>query len=94
MNAEESTAEATEAPRESAGEERSAPLLDPVTARSIEEKDRQRPIPGGEPDCPLCGMKMVRRVERYPAPHGGSSPFRVRLVCPGESCGAWTVYAW
>lgn len=75
-------------------DERAAPLLDPVTATRVEEEDRKRPIPGGEPSCPLCGQKMVRRVERYPAPHGGGSPFRVRLVCPGGACGAWTVYEW
>lgn len=70
------------------------PLLDPITARRVEEEDRKRPIPGGEPACPLCSKKMVRRVERYPAPHGGESPFRVRLVCSDASCGAWTVYDW
>ena len=75
-------------------EEHTSPLLDPVMARQVEEEDRKRPIPGGEPECPLCRTRMVRRVERYPAPHGGSSPFRVRLVCQSESCGAWTVYEW
>ena len=76
------------------GEDSTAELLDPIVASRVEEEDRKRPIPGGEPECPACGAKMVRRVERYPAPHGGSSPFRVRLVCPEGSCGAWTVYDW
>lgn len=70
------------------------PLLDPVTAARVESADREHPIPGGEPECPQCGKKMVRRVERHPAPHGGASPFRVRLVCMDASCRAWTVYDW
>ena len=87
------------AAKEPSGEEReeqgtSAGLLDPIVASKVEEEDRKRPIPGGEPECPSCGKKMARRVERYPAPHGGSSPFRVRLVCSEGSCGAWTVYDW
>ncbi len=69
-------------------------LLDPDTADRVEAADRKRPIPGGEPDCPVCGMKMVRRVERHPAPSGGRSPFRVRLACSDVQCGAWTVYDW
>lgn len=69
-------------------------LLDPESSLAIEAADRERPIPGGEPDCPRCGTKMTRRVERHPAPRGGTSPFRVRLVCPGEACGAWSVYDW
>lgn len=70
------------------------PLLDPDRGNRLEAEDRKRPIPGGEPPCPLCGQKMIRRVERHPAPHGGVSEFRVRLVCPAHSCGAWTVYDW
>jgi len=70
------------------------PLLDPIAAERLEVEDRKRPIPGGEPSCPACGKKMVRRVERHPAPHGGESPFRVRLTCSEEACGAWTVYHW
>ena len=70
------------------------PLLDPDVADSLEADDRRRPVPGGEPDCPLCGTKMLRRVERHPAPRGGESPFRVRLICVAEECGAWTVYDW
>ena len=69
-------------------------LLDPGASDRLEAEDRKRPIPGGEPDCPRCARKMTRRVERYPAPRGGSSPFRVRLLCPNAECGAWTVYDW
>jgi len=74
--------------------EQSAPLLDPEAGDRLEAKDREKPIPGGEPECPRCATKMIRRVERYPAPRGGSSPFRVRLACPNRECGAWTVYEW
>ena len=52
-------------------------LLDPEVSDRLEAEDRKKPIPGGEPDCPRCQRKMTRRVERYPAPRGGSSPFRV-----------------
>ena len=69
-------------------------LLDPSRADAVEAADRGKPIPGGEPACPLCGAGMVRHVEKHPAPRGGSSPFRVRLVCRSEDCGAWTVYDW
>ena len=69
-------------------------LLDPEASDALETEDRKKPIPGGEPGCPRCGTKMTRKVERYPAPRGGSSPFRVRLVCPKAECGAWTVYDW
>jgi hypothetical protein len=69
-------------------------LLDPEASDRLESEDRKKPIPGGEPDCPRCAAKMTRRVEKYPAPRGGSSPFRVRLVCPTDECGAWTVYDW
>ncbi|MCK5488362.1 MAG: hypothetical protein KAI98_00150 [Gemmatimonadetes bacterium] len=69
-------------------------LLDPEASDALEAEDRKKPIPGGEPDCPRCATKMTRRVEKYPAPRGGSSPFRVRLVCPNGPCGAWTVYDW
>ena len=66
-----------------------------AVVRAIEAKGyTARPIPGGEPDCPRCARKMTRRVERYPAPRGGSSPFRVRLLCSNAQCGAWTVYDW
>lgn len=69
-------------------------LVGPNEADRLEAEDRKRPIPGGEPNCPVCGRKMVRHVERHPAPHGGASPFRVRLTCADEACGAWTVYDW
>lgn len=69
-------------------------LLDPRKAETVEAEDRQKPIPGGEPECPLCGGSMVRHVEKHPAPRGGGSPFRVRLVCSVAECGAWTVYDW
>jgi hypothetical protein len=69
-------------------------LLDPARAEAVEAQDRGRPIPGGEPACPLCGITMVRHVEKHPAPRGGSSPFRIRLVCRSAHCGAWTVYDW
>ncbi len=72
----------------------SGSLLDPETGDGLELEDRKRPIPGGEPECPRCGKKMIRRVERFPAPQGGTSPFRVRLVCRDAACGAWTVYHW
>ena len=82
-----------EVPREEGGPE-SGRLLDPEAAARLEADDRKRPIPGGEPRCPACGNQMVRRVERHPAPHGGESPFRVRLTCADEACAAWTVYDW
>lgn len=71
-----------------------AVLLDPEASDLLEAEDRKKPIPGGEPDCPRCATKMTRRVEKYPAPRGGSSPFRVRLVCPNKQCRSWTVYDW
>jgi hypothetical protein len=74
--------------------ESSGALLSPEASDRLEAEDRKKPIPGGEPDCPRCETKMTRRVERHPAPRGGSSPFRVRLVCPSAQCGAWTVYDW
>ena len=73
---------------------RQGPLLDPEQSTRLEEDDRKRPIPGGEPECPLCGSALTRHVEKHPAPRGGGSPFRVRLVCSDEECRAWTVYDW
>ncbi|HKK27966.1 MAG TPA: hypothetical protein VKB18_07775 [Gemmatimonadota bacterium] len=75
-------------------EDNLGPLLDVLQAAELEERDRARPIPGGEPDCPVCGETMVRRVERHPAPREGASPFRVRLVCSNTDCRRWTVYDW
>lgn len=69
-------------------------LLEPDQAEAVEQRDRERPIPGGEPDCPVCGERMIRRVERHPAPRSDDSPFRVRLVCGAENCRRWTVYDW
>ncbi len=74
--------------------EESSALLDPEAGDRLEAEDRKKPIPGGEPECPRCSTRMTRRVEKYPAPRGGTSPFRVRLVCPNGECGAWTVYDW
>lgn len=70
------------------------PLLAPETARELEAHDRKKPSPGGEPDCPRCGGRMVRMVEAHPAPRGDDSPFRIRLVCAEEECRAWTIYDW
>ena len=70
------------------------PMLDPEQAAELEVLDRSKPGPGGEPDCPACGTKMVRLVERHPAPRSDDSPFRVRLVCSSETCGRWAVYDW
>lgn len=69
-------------------------LLDPWKAEAVEAEDRKKPVPGGEPTCPMCGEPMTRHVEKHAAPHGGGSPFRVRLVCTSAECGAWTVYDW
>jgi len=69
-------------------------LLGPDRAAAVEATDRSKPIPGGEPQCPECSSVMARHVEKHPAPRGGGSPFRVRLVCSSEDCGAWTVYDW
>lgn len=89
-------AEGVEAPPKdsSPNAEPARQLLDPARAEAVEAKDRGKPIPGGEPACPLCGRTMVRHVEKHPAPRGGNSPFRVRLVCGSHDCGAWTVYDW
>jgi hypothetical protein len=70
------------------------PLITPDAAEQLEQEDRKKPIPGGEPSCPTCGAPMVRHVEAHPAPRGGDSPFRVRLVCSSNDCRAWTVYDW
>lgn len=70
------------------------PLLDAEQAAEAEARDRSKPGPGGEPDCPACGAKMARLVEKHPAPRSDDSPFRVRLVCPSEGCGRWAVYDW
>ena len=88
------TNEADQTAGESADEMAGPHLLDPWKAEAVEAEDRQSPIPGGEPDCPECGETMIRHVEKHPAPRDGGSPFRVRLCCPAEECGAWTIYDW
>ena len=75
-------------------EESSGKLLGPDQADALEALDRDKPNPGGEPQCPVCGLSMVRHVEKHLAPGGGTSSFRVRLVCPSVECGSWTVYDW
>ena len=75
-------------------EETAGKLLGPEQAEALEAADREKPNPGGEPPCPSCGSTMIRHVEKHPAPRGGASSFRVRLVCPSQECGAWTVYDW
>lgn len=63
-------------------------------AKELERADRGNPIPGGEPQCPVCGAKTARLVESHPSPHSGDSPFKVRLICNGEDCRRWTIYNW
>ena len=68
-------------------------LFDSDHSKKLESADRENPIPGGEPPCPVCGKKIVRFVETRHAPPEGSA-FRVRLVCSNPECGRWTVYDW
>ena len=75
-------------------EENFGPLLDSEQGDLLETHDRAHAGPGGEPTCPECGATMTRMVEEHPAPRGNDSPFRVRLVCNGPECRAWTVYNW
>jgi hypothetical protein len=70
------------------------PMYEARHSADLERLDRENPIPGGEPPCPLCEGKISRLVEAHPSPHTGSSPFRVRLVCTNQNCRRWTVYAW
>ncbi len=70
------------------------PLYDSDHSRKLETADREKPIPGGEPTCPVCGKKTVRLVESRLAPSASGSPFRVRLICSNEECRRWTVYDW
>lgn len=74
--------------------EDTGPLYDVRLASELEEIDRKNPIPGGEPDCPVCGSKVVRLVEEHKSLTTGDSPFRVRLVCSNAECRRWTVYDW
>ncbi|NIW35167.1 MAG: hypothetical protein GWN32_00880 [Gemmatimonadetes bacterium] len=70
------------------------PLYDADHSTSLEAQDRENPIPGGEPNCPVCGAKTVRLVESHHAPIADRSAFRVRLVCSNPDCRRWTVYDW
>ncbi len=70
------------------------PLYEARHAAELERADRENPIPGGEPNCPLCGGRTARSVEAHHGPHTGPSPFRVRLVCSNDECRRWTVYSW
>lgn len=70
------------------------PLYSERDAAELERLDRENPIPGGEPSCPLCDHRLMRIVETHPAPRSDDSPFRVRLVCTDDDCGRWTVYTW
>lgn len=70
------------------------PLLDFEVGETLEAHDRKHSGPGGEPECPLCSLPMVRSVEQHRAPRSDDSPFRIRLVCSSAKCGAWTSYNW
>ncbi len=74
--------------------EDAGPLYEADHAAKLIEADRGNPIPGGEPACPVCGAKTVRRVEEHQSPTNGGSPFRVRLACTNDDCRRWTVYNW
>ncbi len=75
-------------------EDNLGPLLDLEQGEVLEQHDRRHSGPGGEPECPRCGTKMVRKVEEHRAPRSDASPFRVRLVCARTECRCWTVYDW
>lgn len=70
------------------------PLYTPDQAERLERVDRDNPIPGSEPECPVCDARTVRIVEAHPAPRSDDSPFRVRLICGNDDCRRWTVYNW
>lgn len=70
------------------------PLYDSDHSKKLETADRENPIPGGEPACPVCGQKTVRLVEAHHAPSAAKTAFRVRLVCSNQECRRWTVYDW
>lgn len=70
------------------------PLFSAKDAEELERVDRENPIPGSEPACPICENRLLRVVEAHPAPRTDDSPFRVRLVCTNDDCGRWTVYDW
>ena len=69
------------------------PLYESGHATAMERADRENPIPGGEPPCPVCGAKTTRLVEEHQSPHMGS-PFRVRIICSNAECRRWTVFNW
>ncbi|MFV1988253.1 MAG: hypothetical protein ACC682_13295 [Gemmatimonadota bacterium] len=75
-------------------EQNLGPLLDQEKGEALETHDRKHSGPGGEPTCPLCDSPMVRLVEERRAPRADDSPFRVRLICTSDECGAWSVYDW
>lgn len=70
------------------------PLYEAAHAAELESADRENPIPGGEPTCPVCGAKTARLVEEHQGPPSTGSPFRVRIVCTSDECRRWTVYNW
>lgn len=70
------------------------PLYEAEHSRQLEAADRDNPIPGGEPVCPVCGAKTTRLVEAHHAPGPENSAFRVRLICSNNDCRRWTVYDW
>ena len=70
------------------------PLYESGLAAELERADRENPIPGGEPPCPVCDAKLTRLVEEHQSPRVDDSPFRVRLVCSNAECRRWTVYDW
>ena len=72
----------------------SRPLYDVGQAAELERLDREKPIPGGEPSCPVCGSRTFRLVEAHPAPRNDESPFRVRLICRNDECQRWHIYNW
>lgn len=74
--------------------EHPGPLFEARHASELERIDREKPIPGGEPPCPVCSSKMTRQVVSHPAPRSDESPFRVRLACNNEECRRWTIYNW
>jgi hypothetical protein len=70
------------------------PMYEAKQSAQLELLDRENPIPGGEPQCPVCEAKTTRLVEAHPSPNAGSAPFRIRLICGNEECRRWTVYNW
>ncbi|MEE9133418.1 MAG: hypothetical protein V3U13_07645 [Gemmatimonadota bacterium] len=69
-------------------------LYESAHTAELERADRENPIPGAEPPCPVCGAKTTRLVLEHQSHHTGTSPFRVRLVCSNQECRRWTIYNW